>query len=1083
MKTNIAPLKRTENIFILRVILFTVLFIVFVSYLVISNEEKSSVEAYKELMRNLNKHYTGDFRSHFNMLKTHGSSANSVVSEVISSGSAFPSGSIVFRRGRDGAVRISDGFSAIFLSSKNKLNNRTRNLARKTGDLWKRIVPIITTNFLNFYLITRDNFIRIYPPRWSLEIEADHDFSGDIFYSVGTPHTNPERKAVWTPVYYDSIWEKWMTSLIVPLYSSRGEFIGITGSDYILNDLFKRVESINRFKKWCSGFIFNSDGKMIAHKDYMIDILNRQVKMNESLPATELHDLQLKEFIGGIVNGDIEPGEIFALETRDNVKYFTAMTIGNPGWYLALSTDRRKITGSFRSLRIKIITIMGLFGIVLIVIFWGFIHKMIFRRITRLNEAVEAFTHRKTDVPVKVVKNDEIGILEKGFSYMRDVVNEKIENLTGEIQRRKRAEKEYKNSQEKFKNIFHSGHDAIFIFDLEGKILDVNKTMLKMFGVTRDEALKGDIRSFSSPENRFEKLDELWGSVLESNSRELEWIAIRPNDRSTFHVQMNFKKIIYEERDAVCGTVRDITERKEAEKKADEDREKFAITLRSIGDGVIATDVHERVEFLNYVSEELTGWSSEEAVGRPVSGIFHLIDEKTRVKIETPVTRVIRTGKMVLLTENVILKAKNGSEHNIADSAAPIIDSEGNMKGVVLVFRDVTGRIKSEKELLKITKLESLGLLAGGIAHDFNNLLAGLFGNISLAKKRIDPESKAYKNLESAEKIYRRASDLTKQLLAFSKGGEPVKEIADITKIIEESTMFAIRGSSIQVERDFPEDLMRAEVDSGQISQVISNLVINAKQAMPDGGRIWISANNFDNSDMKMPVLERISYIRISVRDEGIGIPRKYLDKIFDPYFTTKQDGSGLGLATAFSIINKHNGLITVNSEPGESATFTFYIPASTKSRVDEVTGDEKLESLPALNARVLVMDDDPVILNMIEDMLEEIGCFSCCVDDGAKAIEEYNKSYNEGKQYDIVFLDLTVQGGMGGEEAVKRLKHDYPEARCIVSSGYSTDPVISNFRDYGFSGHVTKPYLIRELYNEISRVLGNREGEEDNGL
>ncbi len=1074
MKSHIINLNKIENIFIIWVILFILLFMLLAGYLVISNEEDNAVESQKVFLGNLNKRYAGDFQRNFNLLKVHGVSANRVVSKEISLWSALPSDKIKFRRGRDGAVRGFDEYSAFFLSSKNRLNNHIRLLAEKTGSIWKRIAPIITSDFLNFYFISKDNFIRIYPPKWSQEIEADHDFSGDIFYSVGTPEKNPNRVAVWTPVYYDSIWDKWMTSLIVPLYGSRGDFIGITGSDYILDDLFQKVESINRLEKWCSGFIFSMDGRIIIHSDYMKDILNRQVKMNESLPVTGLKDLQLKEFIEGIVNGRIKMGEVFTSGDRGNLKYFTALSIDDPKWYLALYTDKRRITGIYRSLRIKIFFILAMLGLIFILIFRKTLKSIILKRINRLSEAIEAFPDQNIDISVKTDKNDEIGILEKGFSSMYNSFNEKNENLKDEIQRRKRAEEEYKKSEEKFRSIFNLGHDAIIIHDSEGKILEVNKTMLRKYGVTRDEALKGDIQSFSSPENRFEILDQLWSNVLEEKPREIEWVAMRPVDRVTFNVRINFNKIIYEGKEAMVAIVRDITKCKEVEKKADEDREKLAITLRSIGDGVIATDNRERVEFLNYVCEELTGWSSDEAIGKPIGVIFNIFDEITRRKVETPVTRVIRTGKMVLLTENIILKSKNGSEYNIEDSAAPIIDSEGIMKGVVLVFRNITGRIKSEKELLKIAKLESLSLLAGGIAHDFNNLLAGLFGNISLAKKRIDPESRAYKNLESAEGVFHKASDLTKQLLTFAKEGEPIKSVSNIAKIIEESSMFALRGSSISLELDFPEDLMRAEVDSSQINQVISNLVINAKQAMPEGGRVSISAVNFDNSAKEMPVLGTTDYIKIIVRDEGIGIPRRYLEKIFDPYFTTKQDGNGLGLATVYSIIKKHNGLVTVNSEPGVGSTFTLYIPASKNTAGDEVIDSRKPESLPAINARVLVMDDDPVIINMLEEMLGDIGCSFRSVNDGVKAIEEYKKSIEEGSPYDIVIMDLTIKGGMGGKETVIKLKDDYPHARCIVSSGYSTDPVISNFSDYGFSGYVTKPYLIKELYSEISRVLSD---------
>jgi CheY-like chemotaxis protein len=362
-----------------------------------------------------------------------------------------------------------------------------------------------------------------------------------------------------------------------------------------------------------------------------------------------------------------------------------------------------------------------------------------------------------------------------------------------------------------------------------------------------------------------------------------------------------------------------------------------------------------------------------------------------------------------------------------------------------------------------------LSILAGGIAHDFNNLLTGVLGNISVAKSNLNLEDSIYRFLDEAEKAAIRSKDLTQQLLTFAKGGAPVKKIVSVPDLIKESASFALRGSDVRCEFVVQEDLWQAQVDEGQISQVINNLIINADQAMPQGGVVRVKIENLEKKredNLPMPDGE---YLRISIQDHGIGIQEQHLQKIFDPYFTTKQKGSGLGLAIAYSIIKKHNGHISLESRLGEGTTFHIYLPASrVKEKPGGFPGLEPLE----FSCRVLVMDDEGVVREVAESMLEHLGCDVETVSDGAEAVEEFKKARDSEKRFDIVLMDLTIPGGMGGEEAVKKLLEIEPDVKVIVSSGYSNDPIIANFRDYGFSGYVIKPYKMDDLSRTLRTIL-----------
>lgn len=404
----------------------------------------------------------------------------------------------------------------------------------------------------------------------------------------------------------------------------------------------------------------------------------------------------------------------------------------------------------------------------------------------------------------------------------------------------------------------------------------------------------------------------------------------------------------------------------------------------------------------------------------------------------------------------------------------PIKNAEnGKITGVVEFVRDISEQKMAEEELQKMDKLKSVGTLAGGIAHDFNNILMGLFGNISLARLELSKDHPAFQFLKEAEKSMNRATLLTNQLLTFTKGGEPVKEDVNLGELVEDIVRFDLSGSNVKPVFETAANLWLAEVDKGQIQQVFSNLTINADQAMADGGHLYITMENESLSEKSLAELKPGKYIKITVRDEGTGIDEKELELIFDPYFTTKQAGSGLGLTTSYSIVNRHGGHIAVESTPGKGTIFTIYLPASEARQLPK-TGQTGAKTLSAKHsARILVMDDEEMIRNIASQMLTKNGCEVQTAEDGKQAIEMYSWAIDSGKPFDVVIMDLTIPGGMGGEEAVKQILALDPEAKCIVSSGYADDPIMANYSEYGFKDLVSKPYTMGLLQEVLGRVLG----------
>jgi PAS domain S-box-containing protein len=622
--------------------------------------------------------------------------------------------------------------------------------------------------------------------------------------------------------------------------------------------------------------------------------------------------------------------------------------------------------------------------------------------------------------------------------------------------------------------------DLIFFKDNDGAYLGCNRSFESFTGSKEQDLLGKTVAEIFTPEKmeKFLQKDKEVFSTEQPVEYE-EWVDY-PDGRK---VLLDNVKIPFKGLDGtlhgLVGISRDITERKLAENKLAAEKERLAVTLRSIGDGVITTDVEGKVVMLNTVAEKLTGWTQEEACGRPLAEIFHIINEQTRQLCENPVTKVMSNGQIVGLANHTALISRDGAERSIADSGAPITDIENNIVGVVLVFRDVTNQIRTEQELLKVRKLESIGLLAGGIAHDFNNILAAILGNINLALFDPNLNNDTKKILSEAEKATIRATKLTQQLLTFAKGGQPVKELSSLQTVIKDSADFVLHGDTVACRYNFPDDLWLVDIDRGQIGQVIQNIVLNGSDAMPEGGLISIScANIFPNDQSESAVehsasfLQQGKFVEIVIQDQGVGIPANVLDKIFDPYFSTKNQGSGLGLTITHSIINKHGGHISVESTPGNGTVFTLYLPASEQTK-EVYQESEIVSNTTSSRARILIMDDEEMVRNVTKTMLTRLGHDVAISENGEEAIQLYQDAFAAKERFDFVIMDLTIPGGIGGKDAVQVIRNLDPKAKVVVSSGYSNDPILAEFEDYGFCAAIVKPYRMQELSRVLRQITG----------
>ena len=638
-----------------------------------------------------------------------------------------------------------------------------------------------------------------------------------------------------------------------------------------------------------------------------------------------------------------------------------------------------------------------------------------------------------------------------------------ISVFSRDITDRKEAEKSISHMA----SIVASSEDAIFSMDLKGIILSWNPGAIRLYGYQPHEIIGQNVTKLIPRKD----WDHAFFSIQKLSNGEsvYDWVEATRicHDGTPKLVSIKLSPLRNDDGRVmgISAIHRDISGRREAEMALAAERERLAVTLDSIGDGVIAVDPKGRILLINRAGQTLTGWRRDEAIGQPLENVFYVINDQTSEVYEHIAEDVQALGNPLEL-EKAVLVTRDLREIRISCNCSPIKGQFNEAMGVVIVFQDISERIRVEAELLKAEKLESLGVLAGGIAHDFNNILAASLTNLQLALIKLKQgETISSYIKDTLETIYK-ASHLTKQLLTFSKGGAPVKKAASIGELLIQNAEFILRGSKVKSRFNIPEDLWSVEIDEGQISQVIYNLVLNAKQAMPRGGFIDIVAENCED-----PITDGLTgrYIRITITDEGVGIPQKIQTKIFDPFFTTKSEGTGLGLSMSYSIIKRHGGIIIVDSKPDHGTVFTIYLPATTMELTDDSPESEIAATGEGL--RILLMDDEESILSSVGELLLFHHHHVEYAKDGQEAIQKYLQAMDSEKPFDISIMDLTIPGGMGGQETMAYLRDYDPKIRAIVSSGYANDPILAEYERYGFAGAIVKPFTYEELITVIHSV------------
>ncbi len=683
-------------------------------------------------------------------------------------------------------------------------------------------------------------------------------------------------------------------------------------------------------------------------------------------------------------------------------------------------------------------------------------------------------THPRIVVGTDIIQNYYY-IPPRDFQY-RDKDAVRLEYYLRNLTEHKRVEDALRENREQYRRIVETTDEGVCVVDEANKVAFVNTRMIEMLGYRSDEVLDHPVRLFVDPE---------MSGIAETNLDERRQgikgqydLKLRRKDGTSMWALVTANPIVDRQGkyNGSLALITDISRRREVEDELETEKKRLAVTLESIGDGVISTDTEGRIHFMNKIAERITGYKREEAIGEPIERLFRIIKEDSRQPCEDPVKRTLRSGLVAVLPRDTVLIARDGTERLIADSSAPIVTRGGRTIGVVVVFRDVTKTRKIEDELIRSQKLESVGILAGGIAHDFNNILTALLGNIELAKNSATSSEEVIAGLKHAEIAGQRARELAQQLLTFAQGGAPIRKPTDISRLLREVVTLALTGSKVRCEFEFADDLWCVQVDQGQMSQVFSNLIINANQAMPEGGIIRIRAENIVLSAAQEIPLEAGGYVKVSVQDQGVGIHQDILAKIFDPYFTTKMKGRGLGLATVYSIVNRHEGYISAQSAPGVGTTFFIYLPVSEEEAAEL---DSMPRELPKGKGRVLFMDDEAIIRDTVSRMLIHMGYEVILAKDGEETIENYVRAKNMEEPIDVVIMDLTVPGGMGGKESIKPLLEIEPGVKVIASSGYSKDPVMANYRAYGFVDALSKPYFMREIAEILQRVIGEKEEDQ----
>ncbi len=680
--------------------------------------------------------------------------------------------------------------------------------------------------------------------------------------------------------------------------------------------------------------------------------------------------------------------------------------------------------------------------------------------------------HASMESAVKALRKGAYDYLRKPFepekllTTVKIALNQQKVKKDGEL-----AKEALRENEERFRSIVENTNAGYFFIDRDGLIQDVNESWIKMYGYSSFDEIVGKHFTIIQKMEDVESAKAFVKGIMRKDHKYMTGEFSRKcKDGSigyhTFSARpvSHFGEVI-----GIEGFIIDSTERKLLEKSLQISKKEWESTFDAMSDWVSVIDLDHQILRSNRSGEKFLSIPLGEMIGQTCYKLVHGSEEPIP---ECPLQKMLQTHEH----ETVDLYVQEMNRW-LRVSIDPIMDEDGNLTKAVHIVRDITEYKEMEAEVLKAKKLESLGTLAGGIAHDFNNLLSVIVGNIELAKDGIKYDLDVLDNLKEVEKASIRASDLAAQLITFAKGGKPIKKAASIGELVKNAVSASLSGSGINCEFSIPDDLFPVEIDALQIKQVIRNIVINATEAMNGKGIINVYCENAAVGEKDRLPLKAGKYVLLSIKDQGIGIAAENLLKIFDPYYSTKDmgadKGQGLGLATCHSIIKKHDGFITAESELAVGTTLFVYLPASEKKMIAPEPIKKLVSEKPEVGrGKILMMDDERMLRNLIEQMLSPFGYDVALAQDGTEAVELYRSAMESGKPFDAVILDLTVKSGMGGKTAVQKLLEINPHAKAIVSSGYFNDPVMTDYKKYGFAAALPKPFTLKALKDTLSKVL-----------
>ncbi|MGQ9922185.1 MAG: hybrid sensor histidine kinase/response regulator [Desulfobacca sp.] len=608
-----------------------------------------------------------------------------------------------------------------------------------------------------------------------------------------------------------------------------------------------------------------------------------------------------------------------------------------------------------------------------------------------------------------------------------------------------------------WREVVEKTHLGVWILDGEDCTTYVNDRLTALLGLTPQEILGRWVWDLlGSPQNL-----RLCATLKQNLPLVTDFCFQRPDGKSVYLLlAANALPVQNAASQGTLIMVADITERKLVEELL----WRQAHIVEQIQDAVISVDLEKCITSWNRGAQRLFGYTADEMLGQP----FALLSLPEQAEIFS--AEVMTSLEQKSMHERELwLQQKNGTALYVHLSMSPLKNREGQLCGGIVSARDITKRKLLEEDLIRTARLESASVLASGIAHDFNNMLTAILGNITMAFLNAENKGFVQERLAEAEKACFRAQNLARQLLTFSNREEPKKRLLSLHDVLKTSASLVLRSSNVRRQAEIPADLWWVEADEEQLNQAINHLLINADQAMPRGGTIYITAENVTLGEDEQLPLKPGPYVKVAIRDRGVGIPPAYLAKVFDPFFTTKSRGNGLGLATVYTILKNHDGHITVTSQPETGTTFTFYLPAVSQA------AKPRRAKAPALRmgrGRVLLMDDEEMILEVSSAMLKRLGYEVWVSQDGAAALEIYRQASMAGSPFDVVILDLTVPGGLEAKETVGPLLQVNPQAKIIVSSGFADDPSLTDFRSFGFAGFLPKPYNLTQLSAVMHKVL-----------